>query len=86
MTKDKKQPTLEQINGFNIIATYFTPADHMTRAGRYILVEREHEHSPYVTAWQGYDEEGNLDNSWCHGNYMPNKKTALEDFIRRIEN
>jgi len=77
----------ETINGFPIIATYFTPATKSERAGRIILVDRIEDHGErYVVAWQAYDgHEPRWHYSWIMSAYCATLKDARKVFAKRIE-
>lgn len=71
----------DTINGYPIIASSPTPRDTTTRAGRVILVMRNHEpYEPYVTAWAG---DG--DSSWCWGHYFKDFDDASHDYTKRVK-
>lgn len=66
------------INGYPIRASFETPKRFATRAGRFILVERDTDHEPWVTAWLGDGDTG-----WISGHYFSARWKAEKDFLER---
>ena len=73
-----------EVNGYPIRAAMQAPATAGTRPGRIILVQRNCQHDPWVTAWQGGTEAEGFDRSWCWGHYFENRDDALVDFAARV--
>ena len=77
----------ETINGFPIIATYFTPAQDGCSAGRIILVDRGEKHEErYVVAWQ---RKGDAPGpcwykAWEAGCYRRTLADARKEFVKRV--
>lgn len=73
------------VNGYPVIRECPTPAGFGTRAGRVILVDRGESFHRYVTAWQGVDSTGRIDDGWHIGHYISDYAEAVADFEERAK-
>ncbi len=63
---------------YEILKRKETAGDEGTKSGAWILVKRDHDVHPFVTAWKG-----DVDTSWCWGNYFADIDEATKDFQSR---
>jgi len=79
---------MEQINGFNIVASFNFPARRYARPGRVILVKRdEYTFQPWVVAVQYANDYGDCmvyDNEWSGGNYWGEFHNAFRCFNDKV--
>jgi hypothetical protein len=79
----------ETINGYPILATYFTPAGDGFSAGRILLVDRGEKHGTerYIVAWQ---RKANTPGAcwykgWEEHRYYRTLKEGRDAFIKRVK-
>ena len=73
----------ETIHGYPIQHQIQTAKAPMSRAGRFVLVDRGPDYQQrWVVGWQGMEEAG-WDREWSHGHYFETRASAWEDLISR---
>ena len=73
---------MDTLNGHPVIGSFTLPKKRDVRDGRIVLVDKgdSSQHSRYVTAWQGFGDEG-----WCQGHYFSDLTKALDNFVARVK-
>lgn len=78
----------ETINGYPILATYFTPEHDGYGTGRIVLVDRGEQHEErYVVAWQAWsDVRGPFwYKAWEAACYRRTLVDARKEFLKRVK-
>lgn len=80
LTLNATKAARTHVNGYPILESTATEADHATRPGHVILVQRDQEHQPFVTAWLGEGDTG-----WTWGHYFQDRADAEGDYRSRCK-